>query len=194
MVTYTQNGGGESLFNTIRFEFDIGQTTVDISGCGERAQVKPGTLILGLGNTLLSDEGVGVRTIELMRDLYPDPDIEYIDGGTLGFTLTGYIEQAQRLVVVDAADFKGSAGEYRCFIGDEMDRFVSRSGRSVHEVGLADLLHMCRLTDRLPGRRALFGIQPGTVDWGQELTPCVGQAVHQTAALVWQLVEVWRQS
>lgn len=150
------------------------------------------TLILGIGNTLLRDEGVGVHTVEFMRTSYPDSNIEYVDGGTLSFTLAEYIELAGRLIVVDAADFGGRAGECRRFIGEDMDRFLAGGGRSVHEVSLNDVLDISRLRERLPQQRALFGIQPETVDWGGQPSPAVAAAVGTTAERIWQLVQHWR--
>ena len=126
-----------------------------------------------------------------LRDSHPDAGIDYVDGGTLSFTLTQYIENADQLIVIDAANFDGAAGECRCFIDDEMDGFLSKSGRSVHEVSLSDLLDISRLVDRLPQRRALFGIQPEYVDWGEILSPPVARAVPETADQVRRLVRTW---
>lgn len=151
------------------------------------------TLILGIGNTLLGDEGAGVRTMELLRDSHAGDCIEFVDGGTLSFTLSRYIEEADNLIVIDAANIGGAAGECRCFIDAEMDEFLSRGGRSVHEVSLSDLLDIARLVDRLPHRRALFGIQPQHVNWGEQLSPPVSCAVRDTAEKVRHLAETWRE-
>lgn len=150
------------------------------------------TLVLGIGNTLLGDEGAGVRAMEAMRSSHPAAGIEYVDGGTLSFTLTQYIEEADHLIVFDAANLGGAAGDWKCFIDDEMDDFLAARGRSVHEVSLSDLLDIARLTSRLPGRRALLGIQTGRVDWSEELSPRVTIAVQQASDAAWKLVHSWR--
>lgn len=150
------------------------------------------TLVLGIGNTLLRDEGAGVRAVAHMRDAHPDPDIEYVDGGTLSFTLSAYIDEAVQMIVIDAADFGGAPGEHRCFVGPEMDRFLAGPVRSVHEVSLADLLDISRLRGRLPDRRALFGIQPDVVCWGDGLSPEVERAVSDVADSAARLIGEWR--
>lgn len=151
-------------------------------------------LVLGLGNTLLSDEGVGVHVIEYLRTRFPDePDVEYLDGGTLSFSLAGPIESADGLIVVDAADFGAEAGAVRCYQQEAMDEFVgSNRKRSVHEVSLIDLLAVACLTERLPRRRALIGIQPQTVDWGEQPSPEVAQAIPRAGRHVLEIVREWR--
>lgn len=149
-------------------------------------------LVLGVGNTLLSDEGVGVRAVEHMRHTYPDENVEYVDGGTLSFTLAPYIDEADHLIVIDAANLKGSAGDCRCFTGDDMDRFLAQPRRSVHEVNLVDLLNISRLRQALPRRRALFGIQPRNVSWGERLSDPVDRAMRTAADDAWQLLQTWR--
>lgn len=148
------------------------------------------TLILGIGNTLLSDEAVG---IVVMRRLEEEglPGAEFIDGGTLSFTLAGHIADFPRLIVVDAAATGSPPGTVRVFEGEEMDRQLGAKARSVHEVSLADLLDMARLTDTLPPRRALVGIEPAQVDWGDALSAPVAAAVPQAAAQVRALVSRW---
>ena len=150
------------------------------------------TLILGIGNILLSDEGVGVHTLNYMRTHNADlKGVEYLEGGTLSFTLAPLIEEAENLIVIDAAQLHAEAGTVRTFIGAQMDEFLSTPRRSVHEVNLVDLLTMVRLTERLPQRRALIGIQPQKVDWGEVPSPKVAAVIPDAAALVVQLVREW---
>jgi len=72
-----------------------------------------------------------------------------------------------------------------------MDRQVSLPAKSVHEVSLADLMDMVRLTGRLPERRALIGIEPAVIDWGDSLTPVVAAAVPVAMARVRELLGLW---
>lgn len=152
-------------------------------------------LILGLGNTLLTDEGVGVHVINYLQTQFPDePDVEYLDGGTLSFTLAEPIESADGLIVVDAADFGAEAGTICCYQQQAMDDFVgSNRKRSVHEVSLIDLLAVAYLTERLPKRRALIGIQPHTVDWGDQPTSKVAEAIPQAGRQIMDILREWRQ-
>jgi hydrogenase maturation protease len=93
--------------------------------------------------------------------------------------------------VVDAAVLGEPPGSVRVFEGEAMDRQLSRHAKSVHEVSLADLMDMARLTDRLPTRRALIGIEPGLVDWGDGLTAEVAAAVPLAMAEVRRLLSQW---
>lgn len=149
------------------------------------------TLILGLGNTLLADEGVGIAVVRRLEAAADIAGAIFLDGGTLSFTLTGPIAEVSRLVVVDAAVMGTPPGTVRVFEGEAMDRQLSGKGKSVHEVSLLDLMDMARLTDTLPSPRALVGIEPEKVDWGDSLTPAIADAVPEAMAAVRALVARW---
>jgi hydrogenase maturation protease len=150
------------------------------------------TLILGIGNTLLSDEGVGIHMLDYMRRHYPElAGVEYLDGGTLSFTLAAWIEEADNLIVVDAAELDSIPGTVRVFPGEEMDRFAGKTKRSVHEVSLGDLLAIAHLTDALPAKRALVAIQPEEIDWGQCLSNRVKQALPVAGRSISDLLQQW---
>jgi len=152
------------------------------------------TLILGIGNTLLRDEGAGVHAIRMLAEQVAGrDDIELMDGGTLSFTLAGAIEDAQQLIVIDAAQLGGDPGSTRVFEGEQMDTFVGgERKRSVHEVSLIDLLMIARLAEHLPQRRALIGIQPHDIDWGEQPSASVAAAIPQACNHALQLIEGWR--
>ena len=151
------------------------------------------TIVLGLGNTLLGDDGVGIRAVErLQRDWQGHNDIQFVDGGTLSFTLTDVLADSENLIVIDAAQLNAPAGTVSVFIDEDMDHFV-RSGKcsSVHEVSLAELMDMVRLTGDLPTRRALIGIQPEKVDWSEEVTPVVAASMDQVCQQAGDLLNRW---
>jgi hydrogenase maturation protease len=153
-----------------------------------------GTLILGLGNVLLTDEAVGAAVLRALEPAAAsDPDLRLYDGGTLSFTLAGPIGDAARLIVVDAAAMGDPPGTVRVFEGEAMDRQLSMHAKSVHEVSLADLFDIARLTDSLPAQRALVGIEPAQVDWGDQLTPAVAAAVPEAVSQVQGLLHRWRR-
>jgi hydrogenase maturation protease len=155
------------------------------------AEIKK-TLVLGIGNTLLSDEGIGIHVIRKLANATPNTDTTLLDGGTLSFTLAGPIEDCERLIVVDAAELRAQPGSVRVFVDAEMDRHVAAGGkRSVHEVGLADLLAVAALAGRLPPQRALVGIQPQSMDWGMQPTEPVAAALPGACRAVEQLIEAW---
>lgn len=153
------------------------------------------SLILGIGNSLLSDEAVGIHMLSYMQCHYSGlADVEYLDGGTLSFTLAAWIEAADNLIVVDAAELKSPPGTVVTFRGEEMDRFAGRTRRSVHEVSLGDLLAIAHLTDSLPARRALVAIQPENIDWGQCLGNSVKQALPVAGRCIHDLVLEWQSA
>jgi hydrogenase maturation protease len=152
------------------------------------------TLILGIGNILLQDEGAGVHAIRHLADRLPEHSgIELMDGGTLSFSLAGAIEDAEQLIVIDAAQLGGEPGTTRVFEGDAMDAFVGGNRkRSVHEVSLVDLLIIARLAEQLPERRALIGIQPRDMDWGELPSPPVAEAIQQACDHALRLAAEWQ--
>lgn len=135
-------------------------------------------VVLGVGNNLLTDEGAGIHAALKFQEQYGHlPGVRVVDGGTLSFTLSEHIDDADLLIVFDAARLSLPAGSVRVFADDEMDRFLDQGQRSVHEVGLSDLMAMSHLRNRLPIRRALVGVQPEYLGWGEQLTPAVDGAV-----------------
>jgi hydrogenase maturation protease len=146
---------------------------------------KHSVLVLGLGNTLLADDGVGVHVArQLAADPARPPWLQPLDGGTLGFRLLDLLRQTDALLIVDAAQLGAAAGTIRLFDRAELDQHVSRSGRiSAHEAGLADLLTLAKLAGLAPKYLALLGIQPQTVDWGETLSPPVASAAFAARQL-----------
>ena len=123
--------------------------------------------------------------------LAPDA-AEFVDGGTLSFSLLPYIEATDSMLVIDAADLDGAPGTIGLFEGAAMDEFLtSARRRTVHEVGLIDLLDMARLQDCLPRRRALLCIQPGRIDWSETLSAPVAEALPEAARQAQALLQRW---
>jgi len=151
-------------------------------------------LVLGIGNTLLMDEGAGVHVLSALRagPALPD-DVELLDGGTLSFTLAGPIQDADALIVVDAANIDSPAGHWRLIEGDVMDAFLLGNRKStVHEVGLTDLRAIALLAGHWPGKRAMLAIQPQVMDWGEFPTPVVAAAIPAVATAIFDLVGAWQ--
>jgi hydrogenase maturation protease len=158
------------------------------------SQDRDSILILGIGNTLLTDEGVGVRVMQALEErLAGREDLEFMDGGTMSFSLAAPIAEHRSLIVIDAAEMGSPAGSVAVYEGDAMDRFLgSNRKRSVHEVALIDLMAVALLEGLLPPRRALVAIQPQQLDWGQDLSPPVAAALEVACARVEQLIAGWR--
>jgi hydrogenase maturation protease len=149
-------------------------------------------LVIGVGNPLMSDDGVGQRLLEALAARLPALDgVEYLDAGTLGFTLLPRVEQCDALLALDAANLGAEPGAVQVFEGAALDTFVRAPRCSVHELGLRDLLDAARLTDSLPARRALVGVQPGQLGWGMALSAPVAAAVPAAADAARQVLEAW---
>ncbi len=151
-------------------------------------------LVLGLGNILLTDEGVGVYIVNrLAVEQAGTPGVEFMDGGTLSFTLANAIVSTDALIVVDTAALDAAPGTIQVFEGDAMDHFVSTGGKSsVHEVSLSDLLAVAALEGLLPARRALVGIQPQDFDWGERPTEAVENAIPKACETVMEITRRWQ--
>ena len=150
-------------------------------------------LVLGIGNTLLSDEGVGIHVLNALgAGAALPPDVELLDGGTLSFTLAGPIQDADALIVVDAAQIKSAPGSWQQFEGEQMDTFLLHNRQSsVHEVGLTDLRAIAILAGHWPKRRAMLAIQPQFMDWGENPTPAVAAAIPAVVHAIRALIEDW---
>lgn len=153
------------------------------------------SIVLGVGNILLSDDGAGVHAAQILAQRLPTPsEIRVLDAGTLGFALLGYLEDADRLIVFDAADFGAEPGTVRCLECAALDGFLTdvTRKRSVHEVGLAELLDMARLQETLPPSRALICIQAQDLKWGTEPTAPVRAGALRAAEEALRILERWQ--
>ena len=181
---------------TFRFGHDTRECSPARHGASVAARIRPVTspaLVLGFGNVLLSDDGAGVQLVERLRSELGSNAAEFVDGGTLSFSLLPYIEATDSMLVIDAADINRSPGAITLLEGAAMDQFLSSARRrSVHEVGLIDLLDMARLRDSLPRRRALLCVQPGRIDWNEALSTPVAQALPEAVRQVAALLQRWK--
>jgi hydrogenase maturation protease len=156
---------------------------------------EPRTLVLGFGNVLLSDDGAGIRLVERLRSELGADAAEFVDGGTLSFSLLPYVEATNSMLVIDAADLGCNPGAIGQFEGATMDEFLKISRRrTVHEVGLIDLLDMARLLDCLPDQRALMCIQPGRIDWCETLSEPVAEVMPEACRRARATLERWKQA
>lgn len=147
------------------------------------------TLVIGIGNILLRDEGVGVHVVrELERqaaagEVVVPVGTQFVDGGTLGLELLPMIADAATLILVDAVNLGGRAGWVSLLRDDAIEGTLARHV-SPHQVGVADLVAAARLTGSLPARSSLIGIRPASMEIGLDLTPAVAAALPEAVALV----------
>ena len=121
-------------------------------------------LVLGVGNILLSDEGVGVRLVEALQQKYHFPDdVELVDGGTAGMELLEFLANKQHVVIIDAVLTGGEAGAI-IVLKDEQVPMLFNNKISPHQLGLSDLLSALKFTGESPNGLTLVGIVPETVE------------------------------
>lgn len=168
---------------------------------GQQERCDPGNdrrcVVLGIGNSLMSDDGVGGHLIKrLSETLSPSfcvaNRVELIDGGTLGYLLIDLVAASDLLIVLDAAKLGAAPGAYRVVEGADVYDFLSdRQNRSVHEVGLIDLIQMLDLSGSAPRELVVIAIQPESVDWGANLSASVQEIVPMVAAEVERRLDAW---
>ena len=141
-------------------------------------------LVLGLGNLLCCDDGLGVVAVHhLLRRYTPPAGARILDGGTLGLSLLPHLEDAQAAILVDAIRGDGPPGSLLRLEGEEVGPAVS-ARLSSHQVGVADLLDAARWRLRIPDRLLLLGVVPETVALGLGLSPAVAAAVPKLVARI----------
>lgn len=131
-------------------------------------------LILGVGNILLSDEGIGVRAVEAFREHYHVPDgVDVVDGGTCGMDLLDIIAERDHVIVLDAVRLKDQPPATLIRLEDEQVPAFFRKRISPHQLGLSDVLAALKLLDREPLGLTLLGAVPESMEPGLELTPAL---------------------
>lgn len=121
-------------------------------------------LILGLGNLICADDGLGVTAAHRLLELYEAPEgVRILDGGTQGLALLPYIEDAERVILVDAIRDDAPSGSFVRLDGDEVAPAVA-ARLSVHQIGVADLLDGAHWRERFPSTLVLLGLVPTSVE------------------------------
>ena len=149
-----------------------------------------GTLVLGLGNLVHGDDGLGVHAIaQLQKDPRVPAGVELLDGGTQGLALLSRISGLQRLLVIDAIDVGEAPGTVVRFDGSALKGLPGKP--SVHQLGFADLMAALQLIGGAPEEMVVFGVQPLSTEWSAELTNPVQTALDPlTSAVIGQL-QTW---
>jgi hydrogenase maturation protease len=152
------------------------------------------TLVLGVGNLLLSDEGVGLRVVERLTATYElPPTVQVLDGGTLGMDLLYYLEGIDYLLIIDAVETGSEPGTLVRLENDDVPAFLSVK-ISPHQIGVPDMLFAARLQEIYPERVVLFGIQPANLAVGLELSPEVAEQLDVLVEQVVDQLTAWKQA
>jgi hydrogenase maturation protease len=135
------------------------------------AGIAPRILVLGIGNLVMSDDGVGVKVVQQLQREYRFPgNVEILDGGTLGLDLLPKLEGIDHLIVVDAVETGEKPGTCVRLAGEELP-IALETKVSPHQMGLKDLLSVAELLGHAPREMVLIGVQPGSIEMDTELTP-----------------------
>ena len=152
----------------------------------------PGVVILGVGNLLMGDEGLGVRLLQWLEQhrAFP-PVVELLDGGTAGLALLPRLEGAEGLLILDAVRSREPPGAIIVLEGNAVPARLS-GALTPHQAGVSDLMAAMLLQGSLPPRVALVGIVPQNVSLGLELSPAVAAALPVAAERVALLLAEWK--
>ena len=141
-------------------------------------------LILGLGNPLLGDEGVGVRVVEELKELELPDGVTVVEGGTAGLGLIRLMEGYQRVIIVDAADMGHPPGRVVRFTPSEAQFKTAEASLSLHQIGLGEVLALAEALEVAPVELVVIGIQPSRVEVGAGLSPEVEGAIPQIIRII----------
>jgi len=148
------------------------------------------TMVLGLGNLVHADDGIGVHAIqELRADARVPFDVTLLDGGTHGLGLLHHLSGVERLLVIDAIDAGEPPGTVIRFEGKALRGLPGKA--SVHQLGFADLMVALQLLGEAPPELVVLGVQPESTAWGAELTAPVEKALTPLLEQVIGQLKTW---
>jgi hydrogenase maturation protease len=146
--------------------------------------------VVGVGNLVHTDDGLGIHAIQrLQADPRVPKGVALIDGGTFGIELLAYVQDSSRLILIDAADVGQDPGTLVRLTGEDLTGLPG--GASVHQLGVADLLATLALVSDMPRELLLLGAQPGSTDWGTELTAPAAAALEKIVEAAVEQLREW---
>ena len=148
--------------------------------------------ILGIGNTLYTDEGLGVHALSPLEDIYgSDEQVEIVDGSTDGMSLLGPVEDTDYLIVIDAINAGKEGGSIIELHGDDIPAYFGVK-MSIHQLGFQEVLLASKLRDKYPKHIVMIGMQPTSLELGIELSETNKTQLPELVNLVQQQVVKWK--
>jgi hydrogenase maturation protease len=141
------------------------------------------TLILGIGNILLKDEGVGVHVVQKLKEMTLPENVEVLDGGTAGLELADYIAGRKKLIVIDAVNAGGKPGTLYRLTKENLD-IKPKAIFSFHEIDFLDALHISEVVNSKPKDVVVIGIEPKDMGIGIELSPEIEERIPRIIEIV----------
>jgi len=158
-----------------------------------RASLSSDTVVVGVGNSILSDDGIGVHAARLLEsDPRLPPSVTILDGGTIGLELLPYVSDASRVLFLDAVNSDSAPGTLARMTGKEL--LGTAGGCSAHQMGVADLIAALFLVAGIPQEIVVLGVQPACTDWGTTLTPNVAAALGPLVEAAMAQLQLWEES
>lgn len=157
------------------------------------ALLSSNTVVIGVGNTILSDDGVGVHAARLLQsDPRVPSGVTILDGGTIGLELVPYACDASRVLLLDAMNSGQAPGTLARMTGKEL--LGTKTGWSAHQLGVADLISALALVSTQPQDIVVLGVQPLNTDWGTSLSPAVEAALVPLVNAALAELRLWKES
>jgi hydrogenase maturation protease len=151
------------------------------------------TVVIGVGNTILSDDGAGVHAARLLQgDPRVPAGVTILDGGTLGLELLPYVSDASNVLFLDAVNSGEAPGTLAEMTGKDL--LGTSTGLSVHQLGVADLIAALALVSAKPQDIVVLGVQPAATDWGTSLSPDVEAALTGLVDAAVAQLRLWKES
>ncbi len=148
-------------------------------------QLRTSTVVLGLGNPLMADEGIGVRlVVRLSRLAAERPDVEFLDAGTGGLAVLHHIQGRRKAVFIDCAYMGEEPGAIRRFTPEEVHSSKTLAHQSLHEADLLRILDMSQQLGQAPDEVVIFGIQPQRIEPAMELSPVLEDRMDEYLAVL----------
>jgi hydrogenase maturation protease len=153
-----------------------------------------GTVVIGLGNPIMGDDGFGLAVLQRLREGWSiPPEVELVDGGTWGLTLLPIFESAQRILVLDAIETGGPPGTMARLRREDLPAALALR-TSPHQIDLIDVLALARLRGTLTAEVIAIGAQPGVIAMATELSPALQAVVPATAIAAVRQLAAWGHS
>jgi hydrogenase maturation protease len=146
-------------------------------------------LILGVGNLLLSDEGVGVHVAQKMMKMDLPPEVQVVEGGTDGFGLVNVILEADRMILIDAVKGGGQPGSIYRFDIDDCPPYPDLFKTSVHQISILEVINLSSLIGS-PPQTTIIGVEPQCLNMGMELSPQIEAKLPKIIQMIKEQVEI----
>ena len=141
--------------------------------------------ILGVGNLIVGDEGFGVHTVRYLEEHYEFPDTVLIkDGGTAGIYMSPFLEECDPVLVIDVVDIDAEPGSMHYYSSDDVKAGKISTRMSPHQLGLLEVLEICKLRDAAPETLEFYCVVPQKLDTSTELSDVVAPRVKEISDII----------